>query len=129
MLITIAACKTASAKRVTAVLPLFPYSRQPDIPYLPSATGAPSISVKKDEYTFESLPGTPNPLSQPDQEKQLGVPSTPTSSDGKLKMPILKSTSLNQLLLIQQQPISYHKLMLWVKLKVDTNNGFHQMVL
>ncbi|MCP8719144.1 MAG: ribose-phosphate pyrophosphokinase [Asgard group archaeon] len=90
LLITIAACKTASAKRVTAVLPLFPYSRQPDIPYLPSATGAPSISVKKDEYTFESLPGTPNPLSQPDQEKQLGVPSTPTSSDGKLKMPIPK---------------------------------------
>lgn len=95
LLITIAACKTASAKRVTAVLPLFPYSRQPDIPYLPSATGAPSISVKKDEYTFESLPGTPNPLSsQNDNEKQLGIPSTPTNPssllDGKLKMPIPK---------------------------------------
>lgn len=95
LLITIAACKTASAKRVTAVLPLFPYSRQPDIPYLPSATGAPSISVKKDEYTFESLPGTPNPLSsQNDNDKQLGNPSTPTNPssllDGKLKMPIPK---------------------------------------
>ncbi|RCK55543.1 Ribose-phosphate pyrophosphokinase 5 [Candida viswanathii] len=101
LLITIAACKTASAKRVTAVLPLFPYSRQPDIPYLPSATGAPSISVKKDEYTFESVPGTPNPLSQcENQDKQLGgasVPVTPTTpgsvasvsaNDGKLRMPV-----------------------------------------
>ncbi|KAG9626355.1 hypothetical protein KCV04_g11870, partial [Aureobasidium melanogenum] len=39
LLITISACKTASAKRVTAVLPLFPYSRQSDIPY--NKTGAP----------------------------------------------------------------------------------------
>ena len=31
--IAISACKTASAKKVTAVLPLFPYSRQSDIPY------------------------------------------------------------------------------------------------
>ncbi len=29
MLIMISACKTASAKKVTAVLPVFPYSRQP----------------------------------------------------------------------------------------------------
>lgn len=33
LLIMISACKTASAKRVTAVLPLFPYSRQSDVPY------------------------------------------------------------------------------------------------
>lgn len=39
LLITIAACKTASAKRVTAVLPLFPYSRQPDVPFMPNSTG------------------------------------------------------------------------------------------
>lgn len=31
LLIMIAACKSASAERVTAVLPLFPYSRQPDV--------------------------------------------------------------------------------------------------
>ncbi|KAL9100315.1 MAG: hypothetical protein Q9163_004294 [Psora crenata] len=33
LLITISACKTASAGKVTAVLPLFPYSRQSDLPY------------------------------------------------------------------------------------------------
>ncbi|EMT73236.1 Ribose-phosphate pyrophosphokinase 5 [Fusarium odoratissimum] len=37
--IMISACKTGSAKRVTAVVPLFPYSRQPDWPY--NKAGAP----------------------------------------------------------------------------------------
>ncbi|GKT87037.1 ribose-phosphate diphosphokinase [Colletotrichum tofieldiae] len=37
--IMVSACKTGSAKRVTAVMPLFPYSRQPDVPY--KKTGAP----------------------------------------------------------------------------------------
>ncbi|KAH0536287.1 hypothetical protein FGG08_006825 [Glutinoglossum americanum] len=64
LLITISACKTASAKRVTAVLPLFPYSRQSDIPY--NKTGAPLTKAptnfnRPDSYTFESRPQTPNP--------------------------------------------------------------------
>ncbi|THD00203.1 hypothetical protein EYZ11_000253 [Aspergillus tanneri] len=66
LLITISACKTASAKRVTAVLPLFPYSRQSDIPY--NKAGAPlvksSVSGKPGSaggYTFESTPSTPHP--------------------------------------------------------------------
>ncbi|KAK2746617.1 ribose-phosphate pyrophosphokinase [Myotisia sp. PD_48] len=65
LLITISACKTASAKRVTAVLPLFPYSRQSDIPY--NKSGAPlvksSVVPKHDlsaSYTFESTPPTPH---------------------------------------------------------------------
>lgn len=61
--IMISACKTGSARRVTAVLPLFPYSRQPDLPY--NKAGAPlhkppSEDGKKD-YTFESVPATPAP--------------------------------------------------------------------
>ncbi|KAH6896905.1 phosphoribosyltransferase-like protein [Thelonectria olida] len=60
--IMISACKTGSAKRVTAVVPLFPYSRQPDWPY--NKAGAPlsqpTGSAKKD-YTFESVPATPRP--------------------------------------------------------------------
>jgi ribose-phosphate pyrophosphokinase len=66
LLITISACKTASAKRVTAVLPLFPYSRQSDIPY--NKTGAPLVksavigkSGPANGYTFESTPTTPYP--------------------------------------------------------------------
>lgn len=72
LLIMIAACKTASAKRVTAVLPLFPYSRQPDVPAAGTA-GAPSIASKKEDYTFESVPGSPRPLSR--NSAPLGVVS------------------------------------------------------
>ncbi len=61
--IMISACKTGSAKRVTAVVPLFPYSRQPDWPY--NKAGAPlsgSIGAPpKRDYTFESVPATPRP--------------------------------------------------------------------
>lgn len=68
LLITISACKTASAKKVTAVLPLFPYSRQSDVPY--NKSGAPLVKAssqfsKPDSadngYTFESTPPTPHP--------------------------------------------------------------------
>lgn len=61
--IMISACKTGSAKRVTAVLPLFPYSRQPDLPY--NKIGAPLAKAPTDqnrgEFTFESRPATPGP--------------------------------------------------------------------
>ena len=63
LLITIQACKTASAKKVTAVLPLFPYSRQPDVPY--NKVGAPlarmpaRVGASGERYTFESRPQTP----------------------------------------------------------------------
>ncbi|RMZ92117.1 hypothetical protein DV736_g597, partial [Chaetothyriales sp. CBS 134916] len=63
--IAISACKIASAKKVTAVLPLFPYSRQADIPY--NKAGAPlgkaqtSTGSNGDQYTFDSIPPTPHP--------------------------------------------------------------------
>ncbi|KAK1832641.1 ribose-phosphate pyrophosphokinase 5 [Podospora conica] len=61
--IMISACKTGSARRVTAVLPLFPYSRQPDLPYKKS--GAPLFKTASDngkkDYTFDSVPATPAP--------------------------------------------------------------------
>jgi ribose-phosphate pyrophosphokinase len=67
--IMISACKTGSAKRVTAVLPLFPYSRQPDLPY--NKIGAPlsraPADINKSDFTFESRPTTPGP----------GQPQTP----------------------------------------------------
>ncbi|XDG05847.1 hypothetical protein ABKA04_005462 [Annulohypoxylon sp. FPYF3050] len=61
--IMISACKTGSAKRVTAVLPLFPYSRQPDLPYnkIGAPLSKPPTEVPKDKYTFESVPATPGP--------------------------------------------------------------------
>ncbi|KFY27161.1 hypothetical protein V491_01001 [Pseudogymnoascus sp. VKM F-3775] len=67
--IMISACKTGSAKRVTAVLPLFPYSRQPDIPY--NKVGAPltrnPTDVNRTDFSFESRPATPS-LSQPQSQ-------------------------------------------------------------
>lgn len=64
LLITVSACKTASARRVTAVLPLFPYSRQSDIPYNKSGAPlakAPPVVNKHGNYTFDSRPQTPYP--------------------------------------------------------------------
>lgn len=46
--IMISACKTGSARRIVAVLPLFPYSRQPDIPY-------------NKPVAAKSVPATPGP--------------------------------------------------------------------
>lgn len=67
LLIAISACKTASARRVTVVLPLFPYSRQSDIPY--NKVGAPLAKIpthgaRPDTYTFDSRPATPVPGQQ-----------------------------------------------------------------
>lgn len=72
LLITVSACKTASAQRVTVVLPLFPYSRQSDIPY--EKTGAPlNKGVGKPQanggYTFDSRPQTP----YPGQQESVGL--------------------------------------------------------
>lgn len=70
LLIIISACKTASATRVTAVLPLFPYSRQSDSPV--SKVGAPLTksaetagAANSKEYTFNSRPQTPVPGGHP----------------------------------------------------------------
>lgn len=64
LLILISACKIASAKKVTAVLPLFPYSRQSDLPYNKAGAPlarAPTAMSKPELYTFESRPQTPSP--------------------------------------------------------------------
>lgn len=115
LLIAISACKTASAKRVTAVLPLFPYSRQSDIPY--NKRGAPLArgpdNTRNGSYSFESTPQTPHP-SQPEStglkagsdklQRQLsnlqnGVrdfafdPRSPVKTGNSNNDPMLESTS------------------------------------
>ncbi|KAK0626259.1 phosphoribosyltransferase-like protein [Immersiella caudata] len=84
--IMISACKTGSARRVTAVLPLFPYSRQPDVPYHKAGAPlykTPSENGKKD-YTFESVPATPGP----------GLPKSATFTNGSDITTRLLKTSL-----------------------------------
>ena len=91
LLITINACKTASAKRVTAVLPLFPYSRQSDLPY--NKVGAPlarmptRVGSDKEKYTFDSRPSTPYPG---DGSKSAGL------SNGESLQKKLNSLSLKK---------------------------------
>ncbi|KAK2070690.1 hypothetical protein P8C59_005166 [Phyllachora maydis] len=84
--IMISACKTGSAKRVSAVLPLFPYSRQPDLPY--KKAGAPlhkpPCEALKKDYTFDSVPATPSP----------GQPRSAAFSKGA-DITYLMKTSLN----------------------------------
>lgn len=56
----IQACKTASARKVTAVIPCFPYSRQPDVPYKRSGaplTRAPPMTVPSTPH--DTVPSTP----------------------------------------------------------------------
>lgn len=84
LLVAVSACKTASATKVTAVLPLFPYSRQSDIPYnkvgapLVKGSNTPSRAGSTDNtgqhYTFESIPGTP----YPERNESNGVNNGPT---------------------------------------------------
>lgn len=66
LLILISACKTASAKRVTAVLPFFPYSRQPENPRVamdavtlpPSGMLSHFLSKPKQIKTNDSAPNS-----------------------------------------------------------------------
>nr|CAG8515821.1 12872_t:CDS:2 [Entrophospora candida]CAG8539554.1 13198_t:CDS:2 [Entrophospora candida] len=72
LLIMISACKTASAARVTAVIPCFPYARQPDAPY--KRNGAPLSRMPKNnstDYTYD----TPAILGS--------IPTSPSSSEVK----------------------------------------------
>lgn len=103
LLIAISACKTASANKVTAVLPLFPYSRQSDIPY--NKTGAPLAKTSTqynnpdsgNSYTFESTPPTPHP-------NRTESPGLPDGVDG-----LNKSLSRTQIEEMEANPNSPNK--------------------
>jgi ribose-phosphate pyrophosphokinase len=102
LLIMISACKIASAKKVTAVMPLFPYSRQPDVPY--TRHGAPLIaksSLGPPNFTFESVPNSPRPFSRMGggklEESSVGiflpVPTTSNLREKHLEISKLESNS------------------------------------
>ncbi|KAI8575463.1 hypothetical protein K450DRAFT_261569 [Umbelopsis ramanniana AG] len=68
LLVMIQACKTASARKVTAVIPCFPYSRQSDAPF--KRSGAPLTSAPP-----------------------MTVPSTPKINDFNAEYPFNQETS------------------------------------
>ncbi|KAI8807367.1 phosphoribosyltransferase-like protein [Cladochytrium replicatum] len=58
LLIMIHACRTASARKITAVIPSFPYARQPETPY--KRNGMPLTRVPADQMeNFSMLDGVP----------------------------------------------------------------------
>jgi ribose-phosphate pyrophosphokinase len=74
LLIMINACKTASAAKVTAVIPCFPYARQPDAPY--KRDGSPrrmlnrSLNATENGPTESEIQRTPQIQKQMDAEKE-----------------------------------------------------------
>ncbi|KAJ3109503.1 ribose-phosphate pyrophosphokinase [Phlyctochytrium planicorne] len=75
LLIMIAACRTASAKKITAVIPCFPYARQPDAPY--KKNGAPLSRV---------------PANEIDKYATLYGGKLPAGSDTVSPLPIISSS-------------------------------------
>ncbi|EGF82883.1 hypothetical protein BATDEDRAFT_29573 [Batrachochytrium dendrobatidis JAM81] len=57
LLIMISACRTASARKVTAVIPCFPYSRQPETPYNSSVIPPPTVVVNESTTSLDGSRG------------------------------------------------------------------------
>ncbi|CCF57096.1 hypothetical protein KAFR_0C01010 [Kazachstania africana CBS 2517] len=87
LLIIISACKSASASKVTAVMPYFCYSRQPDIPY--TVKGAPLISKPDDDQMVTTAKPGDKSLSSAirssnsELKKSMSFSRIPMVSNGK----------------------------------------------
>ncbi|CEJ04943.1 Putative Ribose-phosphate pyrophosphokinase [Rhizopus microsporus] len=119
LLIMIQACKTASARKVTAVIPFFPYSRQPDAPF--KRSGAPFI--KPPPITVPSTPIATTPSSPTNEspfflEQQLQ--KQPEQQKQKQKQPEQKQLEQQQQ---QQQQISLGTRQAIVKNNSNSNNN------
>ncbi|EIE76137.1 hypothetical protein G6F46_010062 [Rhizopus delemar] len=106
LLIMIQACKTASASKVTAVIPFFPYSRQPDAPY--KRSGAPFIRAPP-----MTVPSTPT-----------DTPSSPVISNDTNNNPFFRTVE-QQIVLNgrQQQPQPKNKIQPFLN---ANNDGYKQ---
>ncbi|KNE58849.1 ribose-phosphate diphosphokinase [Allomyces macrogynus ATCC 38327] len=77
LLILLAACKTASARRVTVVMPLFPYARQPETPYMRNGMPIARLSNDACAKLVEMQGGVPfpHPVSVPASRANSRAPS------------------------------------------------------
>ncbi|KAI9220031.1 phosphoribosyltransferase-like protein [Blastocladiella britannica] len=84
LLIMVSACKIASARKITVVLPLFPYSRQPDAPYkrngMPLTRLTPEACAKLQE--MQGMP-FPHPHLAPSHSNAPSVPPSRSPSPTK----------------------------------------------
>ncbi|CAG8484003.1 237_t:CDS:2 [Paraglomus occultum] len=96
LLIMISACKIASAAKVTAVIPCFPYARQPDAPY--KRNGEPLSRIPRDKflgYTFDTPPNLSTATTPMDEGKD---PFNATSSKiGEENSTCSDADSINEL--------------------------------
>ena len=88
LLITISACKTASAKKITAILPLFPYSRQSEVPY--NKAGAPLVKASN-EFNKPDFPYTLEGSSSASQQEQKNGASQGTNGASDLEKHLYKA--------------------------------------
>ncbi|KAI8378255.1 phosphoribosyltransferase-like protein [Choanephora cucurbitarum] len=102
--VMIQACKTASARKVTAVIPFFPYSRQPDAPF--KRSGAPFIRAPP--MTVPSTPKT--------------IPSTPANE--LADNPFTVNTDIGQQIMLGVQ----HHATLQKQQNNHQNEGYKQWV-
>ncbi len=92
LLICISACQTASAKKITAVCPLFVYSKQSDLPY--NKVGAPLSKVPSPYHRPDFLPEETHSAGQSNGVDSLekGLSKTHIDDSNSIKTPQRSNT-------------------------------------
>lgn len=115
--IMIQACKTASARKVTAVIPFFPYSRQPDAPF--KRSGAPFIRAPP-----MTVPSTPKTVPTTPKNEYFDNPFQPAVPNATFSRFNTENDIGHQIMLGVRS--SQHQAK--IQQNTNTNDGYKQWV-